>query len=51
MCDLLRDDVVVLFCHCRIAGQLLDHGPGFLAAVFHVGVFDEVLPGSSSLLR
>ena len=29
VCDLVRGDVVVLFCHCRLAGQLLDRGPGF----------------------
>ena len=51
MCDLVRGDVVVLFCRRRITGQLLYHGPGFLAAVCHVDVFDEVLPGSLSLLR
>ena len=30
VCDLVRGNFVVLFCHYRIAGQLLDHGPCFL---------------------
>ena len=32
VCDLVRGDVMVLFCHRRITGQLLDRGSGFLAA-------------------
>ena len=51
VCDLVRGVIMVLFCRRRIAGQILDRGLGFLAAVRHVDVFDEVLPGSLSFLR
>ena len=51
MCDLVKGDIVMLFCHRRIAGQLLDCDSGFLASVCNVNVSDEVLPGSSLLLR
>ena len=51
MCNLVRGDIVVLFYCRKNTGQLLDIGPGFLAAVCHVDDFDEVLPGSLSLLR
>ena len=51
VCNIVRDDFVVLFYHRRVAKQLLDCGPGFLAAVCHVGVLDEVLPGASSFLK
>ena len=37
--------------YAPVDGQLVDYGPGFLAAVCHADVFDKVLQGSSTLLR
>ena len=51
VCNLVRDDIVVLFCCRRINRQFFYCCLYFLAAVYHVGVSDEVLPGPLSLLR